>query len=151
VTTTRVLRDAGETLGVSISSPEGWETRDLPGGSVAFVGPHDPGEFTPNAVLSLVAADDGGDLAVVTDAVRSSRDGLDDVAILGEGTFEIRGRSWFVTEYAYSDPQAGTVMQAVRVADTGVGSTVRITASSGAVGAKAHLPTLRALMDSVSW
>lgn len=147
----RVLSDGDAALKLGVTCPEGWQVRNLPNGSVAAVAPVRTGAFTPNVVMSLTAMDAEQGIEITIAASQASRDALPDASVLGEGPFEVGGRSWFITEYAFADPRAGTLVQSVRLADAGNGAAVRLTATCGDAHAKTDLSALREVMNSVTW
>lgn len=134
-------------LEVSFDPPPGWQQRQLPEGSAALIAPEAPGLFTPNLVLSSAAEV----VPVVVDAVRRARAELRDVAVLGEGTFEVAGREWFVTEFAYVDAEGRTLFQAVRVTGAPHGGALRVTGTSGSAEIGSHLALLRQVMNSITF
>lgn len=149
--TTMHLTDGPASLDVRLTPPDGWSERTLDEASAAVVAPSIPERFTPNLVVTLVSLPADADPTAAVLAVQDARNELPEVATLGEGTFEIRGRSWFITEYAYRDERAGTVAQSVRLWVGEAGEALRLTATLGASDVAERLDVVREVMDTVDW
>jgi hypothetical protein len=147
-----ILSDGPMECVVDVVPPAGWQIRELPGGSVAVVAPTRPGLFTANMVIGASDLGEDGDSADAVDAARMARDVLPELAVLGDGEFTVQGRLWWITEYAYLDEDAGTLMQCLRVAVAADGGPmVRCTATCSAATVDADLPVLREVMNHVTW
>jgi len=152
---TVTLRAAQDTWDVTAGLPSGWSAQELPDGSVALVAPQRPGEFTPNVVLGLTVLPSGTDASVLLGSVRAARDQLPAVTLVGEEEREVGGRSWYVTEYAFTHDQAGTLAQGVRLARADGTAPVYVRSTATCAGTPddpaAGLAALAAVQDAVTW
>lgn len=146
------LGDADRALTVDL--PEGWTPRPFEGGEIAIAPQAVADRFTPNLVVGLSEIPPELGLDGEIAALQTVRDSLDDVHVLGEGTFVVAGRAWFVTEFVSRDPRAGTIVQSVRLAqlhdDPDRDVVVRLTATAGGETAEEDLRVLRGAMNSVN-
>lgn len=147
-----ILSDGRDSLAVDVVVPVGWRILEISPGSVAVAAPTEPGTFTANVVLGASGLAEAGDAAPAVDAARAARDLLPELALLGDAEFSVRGRLWWITEYAYRDEDAGTLLQSIRVtAADGSDLAVRCTATCPAATIDRDLPVLRELMNQVAW
>ncbi|MEO8527521.1 MAG: hypothetical protein ABI435_00415 [Pseudolysinimonas sp.] len=132
---------------VGILVPAGWESLVLPRTLIAARLASDGDDFAPNVVVTSDRVVDG--IAEVFRRQSASIDELTDVSRSDPIDSEINGQQWRCWEYAFSDPEAGTLMQIVAVTDA-ESHMVSVVVTASADAAERTIATLRAIVQSVT-
>jgi hypothetical protein len=140
-------------VSLSLELPEGWVGKPTSGTVLAAFKPGADDEFTPNVVVTTSRF--GGDYSIESAAavVRQSVKEIHDAVILVAESRDIAGFPGFRIEFSFTDPRAGTLVQAVRmlvVPNGGVSDLVTVTGSTTATQAQALWPEVRAVQESLT-
>lgn len=137
---------------VSLDYPDGWSPLPTPASPLAVVLDAEPGAFRANVVTAIARLDAGATLDQVRSTIVGTFEGLPGYAEVGREELEVDGRPGFRIEGSFSDPQAGTLVQAVRVAlveHDGVTDVVQLTGTCTAPQVETVFGDIRSIQESV--
>lgn len=140
-------------MALSFELPEGWIGSPTSGTVLAAFKPGASTEFTPNVVVTMSRYGVDYRVESAVEAVQQSVNAIPDAVILGSETLDISGFPGFRIEFSFTDPRAGTLVQAVRVcvvSNGAVSDLVTITGSATAAQAQTIWSEVRAVQDSLT-
>lgn len=133
------------------SAPTEWVADPRTGTDAAVRLDSGPDAFAPNVLIS--SARIAGSRDTILAAQSASVSSLEGVEVLDEIDLDVAGIGWHLWEYAFTDPRVGTGVQLAAIALTGAAPvihTVSVAASVTADRAPEVLPTIRAILQSIS-
>ena len=134
---------------VTLDAPDGWEPRAFAGTVLALIDDRGPDAFSPNVVVGVTRTAAGHTLDEAAAAVEEYVSRLSEVAPVDSARVEFGGRTWAVSEFAYTTAAVGTVVQvvAVTVVDHGpVTDVVRVTGTATPADYETSLPAIRQIV-----
>lgn len=134
---------------VTLDAPDGWEPRAFAGTVLALIDDRGPDAFSPNVVVGVTRTAAGHTLDEAAAAVEEYVSRLPEVAPVDSARVEFGGRTWAVSEFAYTTAAVGTVVQvvAVTVVDHGpVTDVVRVTGTATPADYETSLPAIRQIV-----
>jgi hypothetical protein len=134
---------------VTLDAPDGWEPRAFAGTVLALIDDRGAEAFSPNVVVGLTRTAAGHTLDEASAAVEEYVSRLPEVAPVDSARVELGGRTWAVSEFAYTTAAVGTVVQvvAVTVVDHGpVTDVVRVTGTATPDDYETSLPAIRQIV-----
>ncbi|MDR2973602.1 MAG: hypothetical protein LBV00_02645 [Propionibacteriaceae bacterium] len=138
--------------GVSVDIPEGWVPLPEAGQLLALALPVAAGDFRPNVIVAVRRMVKGTALESTKQELTARAASLTEYASIGTEDRLVDGHPGYRMEGSFIHPQAGTLVQAIRlaVADRGpVEDLVQITGSVSGSQALTLWPTIRAIQDSL--
>lgn len=100
---------------LALTVSDAWEVLPAPGVLLAVAEPASGHRFRSNLVITARRMPASTvTLEALHRQLAQQRAGLPDAEDFGSGSLEIEGRIWAAAEYAYTQPQRGTVLQASR-------------------------------------
>lgn len=108
-----VLTSGALALNWTYENPESWSTLELDDGRLAVLAPESELLFRANWIASVRVPEEPIAPTEAIALIRQSRDQEPGVEVLGENVFQVGDRDWFITEYAFVHPEAGTLVRAV--------------------------------------
>ncbi len=135
---------------VTLDAPDGWEPRAVAGTVLALIDDRGAGAFSPNVVVGVTRTPAGHTLDEAAAAIEEYVGRLPEVARVDAARVEFSGRTWAVSEFAYTTEAVGTVVQvvAVTVVDHGtITDVVRVTGTATPADYETSLPAIRRIVS----
>lgn len=139
-------------LGLSLESPDGWESLPAVGLPLAVAKGVPDGEFRPNVIAVLSRFGAGHTMEQAIEEVVRRLSGLPEYAEIARETSDHLGHPGFRIEGAFSDSGLGSLVQAVRLVlvDRGpVRDLVQVTGSCSGAQIESTLGEIREIQDSL--